>query len=415
MASNHNKAKSPISSHPAFSAIVALWFAALLGIGSLIVPAALFERLFAVTGLNGILPATQAPLGFTARTIIALAGTAIGIVTGLLLARKVSAAQSAPGVAHLHPAKVPISAMKELGAKSLDQPVEEEPFGGPADRPTVSRRRALWISDDHETDQSGGTTPLAAKVISPIENEPELEQELEPAPVSESLSKALRAHDFEAPPEDSGSNLIHTEEPAAFETPEEISAADEIAEAEIEAEILDSPPETAAAPVSMAAEQLLNQPLKELGIVQLVERFALSLQQHPAPISVREEELPSVAAHALRPINVSDSFDITSDEEDAAEDGEDYSSLLNISTAVTEPRTRVHLPEDNADEVPEPVAIFPSQTSSQSGSALAAQDSPRRFDAPVAIRPAAAATNPAAAEHALRDALEKLQQMSGVG
>ena len=34
-------AKAPISTHPAFPAIVALWFAALLGLGSLVLPVAL--------------------------------------------------------------------------------------------------------------------------------------------------------------------------------------------------------------------------------------------------------------------------------------------------------------------------------------------------------------------------------------
>ena len=35
--------KAPISTHPAFPAIVALWFAALLGLGSLVLPAVLLE------------------------------------------------------------------------------------------------------------------------------------------------------------------------------------------------------------------------------------------------------------------------------------------------------------------------------------------------------------------------------------
>ena len=38
-------AKPPISTHPAFPAITALWFAALLGFGSLVLPIALLERL----------------------------------------------------------------------------------------------------------------------------------------------------------------------------------------------------------------------------------------------------------------------------------------------------------------------------------------------------------------------------------
>ncbi len=47
---NTDTAKAPISSHPAFPAIVALWFAALLGLGTLILPVGLLERLAASRG-----------------------------------------------------------------------------------------------------------------------------------------------------------------------------------------------------------------------------------------------------------------------------------------------------------------------------------------------------------------------------
>ena len=67
-------AKPPLSLHPAFPAIVALWFAALLGLGSLVLPAVLLERMVVATGVASIVPAAAPPLGITARGIIALAG-----------------------------------------------------------------------------------------------------------------------------------------------------------------------------------------------------------------------------------------------------------------------------------------------------------------------------------------------------
>jgi hypothetical protein len=85
-------AKAPISAHPAFPAIVALWFAALLGLGSLVLPVALIERLVTFTHISSIVSAAQPPLGFTARAAIALAASITGALVGLWLARKVAAA-----------------------------------------------------------------------------------------------------------------------------------------------------------------------------------------------------------------------------------------------------------------------------------------------------------------------------------
>ena len=56
-------ARLPVSLHPAFPAIVALWFAALLGIGSLVLPAALLDRVVSATSLASLLPAASPPLG----------------------------------------------------------------------------------------------------------------------------------------------------------------------------------------------------------------------------------------------------------------------------------------------------------------------------------------------------------------
>ena len=44
-AKSSSQVKAPISAHPLFPAIVALWFAALLGVGSLVLPVVLFEKL----------------------------------------------------------------------------------------------------------------------------------------------------------------------------------------------------------------------------------------------------------------------------------------------------------------------------------------------------------------------------------
>ncbi|GGD60548.1 hypothetical protein GRI62_00050 [Erythrobacter arachoides] len=82
--------KTPISAHPAFPAMVALWFAALFGLGSLIVPVQLVETLVGATGIAAIVPAAAPPLGLTARLAIALVATVGGALLGFYAARKVA-------------------------------------------------------------------------------------------------------------------------------------------------------------------------------------------------------------------------------------------------------------------------------------------------------------------------------------
>lgn len=144
-------AKPPISTHPAFPFIVALWFAALLGIGSLVVPVPLIERISVATGLASILPPAAPPLGFTARLLIALGFTMGGGLLGMFIARKVAAAhraepalrRSARPVADTASAPAmppPISALDELGSEGLDG---RHLTGAP-----LRSRRALAIAEE---------------------------------------------------------------------------------------------------------------------------------------------------------------------------------------------------------------------------------------------------------------------------
>ena len=77
----------PLYTHPVFPAVVAAWFAALLGLGSLMLPADLIGRLLAAGGMA----ASAASFGFTARATIALAAALAGVGLGLSLARRVIA------------------------------------------------------------------------------------------------------------------------------------------------------------------------------------------------------------------------------------------------------------------------------------------------------------------------------------
>lgn len=161
--------KAPISAHPGFPAVVALWFAALLGLGSLVLPVTLFEKAVTLTGLSSLVSAAQPPLGTTARIAIAVVAGVVGAVAGLLIARKVVAAQKTteagrnvfakanlsdqPGTIK----KKPISAHEELGAGSFDEPIADEPNGK---RTYGGKRRALAVTDDSGPSEYLEAAPL---------------------------------------------------------------------------------------------------------------------------------------------------------------------------------------------------------------------------------------------------------------
>lgn len=126
----------PITSHPLFPAVVALWFGALFGLGSLAVRPTLIEGLVLKSHIDLIIPATAPPLGVTARILIALLLATIGAVIGIALARRITRPKIAEPVerkrsakdlsattpryrardAHPDaPARAPFSAREELG------------------------------------------------------------------------------------------------------------------------------------------------------------------------------------------------------------------------------------------------------------------------------------------------------------
>src|SRR5690606_15272615 len=171
--------KPPISQHPAFPAIVALWFAALLGIGSLVLPVALFESLVIATGLHTVVSVAEPPLGVAARILIALVGAGLGALAGLYIARKVTAAQAAPRFVPVpvrrepksaEPAKRPISAHEELGADGFDEPVEDL-----RSAPIPGRRRALSLTEESGPSELLDYAPLPgadAEIVMLAEEEP---------------------------------------------------------------------------------------------------------------------------------------------------------------------------------------------------------------------------------------------------
>ncbi|RIV75846.1 hypothetical protein D2V04_16405 [Pelagerythrobacter aerophilus] len=530
--------KPPISQHPVFPAIVALWFAALLGIGSLVLPVTLFESLIVATGLHTVIPAAEPPLGVAARILIALVGAGLGALAGLYIARKVAAAQAAPRFVpapvrrqpkSVRPAKRPISAHEELGADGFDEPVEDL-----RSAPIPGRRRALSLTEENGASELLDYAPLPGAgaeivVLSADEDEP-------PAPEEDPLDLAAFAghspeqdeepeaeRPAETPILPSEENPVFASAPAEqarpFDGPAAFAMPDiDLNEPSVDAEAPIAAGEelsVAAAPAMLGDPLAANEdgaaefapaqpnapveteerPLRELSIAELVDRFAISLQRaaeraeaelpaaetparyvpdlgveaveaprleaNPAPEPAPPAEAGEAAAApeaagpaeaipaALRPLSLDDELadeehedlaltlsltpearpfaspaptpDAGDDESDVSPTEGAYSSLLSIRRPESQ-REFVRVeddPDSDESDAFEPVVVFPGQEERRAApAATPVMGQERPFDAPRGVRAAAptgemAPVDQAQAERALREALHKLQRLSG--
>lgn len=176
MAGGNRKApeRQPITRHPLFPAVAALWFGALFGLGSLAIRAALLEDAVMAGGIDLIVPAAAPPLGVTARILLALLmasfGSLIGFALGARIARPriepvqrrraslAAAEQPKPRRADRFTsgeaaAPRPLSAFEELG---------EEDRIAPAAGPSGSglRRRSLAMLESEGPDYGRDHAPV---------------------------------------------------------------------------------------------------------------------------------------------------------------------------------------------------------------------------------------------------------------
>lgn len=121
--SDHKRSSSggnqPISRHPLFPAIVALWFGALFGLASVALKPAMIEGAVVTLGIDKVLPMAAPPLGSTARILVALAMTCLGALIGALLARRL--ARPAPASQHRRRNAAP-TALAEAATLSEERP-----------------------------------------------------------------------------------------------------------------------------------------------------------------------------------------------------------------------------------------------------------------------------------------------------
>ncbi|QWC56679.1 hypothetical protein F7D01_05835 [Erythrobacter sp. 3-20A1M] len=171
-----------IAAHPLFSAFVAAWFAALLGIGVMLLPVALLEALVARSRIDSVIPAAAPPLGDTEHLLLALAFAAVGALLGLVLSRRVIASQEpvrAPAPQRRKPAdrhrdapvKRPISAIEELGEEGLG-PVRDIVPARP-ERPAERHPATDDTGDFEPRPASGrGELPIPSFLRAPLSLDP---------------------------------------------------------------------------------------------------------------------------------------------------------------------------------------------------------------------------------------------------
>lgn len=186
-----NSGRPPISAHPAFPAIVALWFAALFGLGSLVLPVHVLESIVTAAGLPSIFSAAAPPLGFTARAAIALAATICGAAIGFVAARRLVGGPHRAPTERLDDDNFPLlDDSEELVSSDRDDDEEDyredgfllsdpETIDGAETQKIVpfGRRRPLSV-----TDESGPSELLAnapRQKVAPFIEDEEIENDIE--------------------------------------------------------------------------------------------------------------------------------------------------------------------------------------------------------------------------------------------
>lgn len=207
----------PLSSHPAFATLVALWFSALLGLGSLFLPALPLEHAAALLGFD----ASASPLlRLVGKLIVAAIAGYAGFRLGKLVARAVVHAQLATDEGPRDTARPPtmrdierdlsrrqpISAHAELGMEGFGPVTSEEfapedsmgqfdtrPFAPPVD----TEGSSPWLAD--EDGRIFIDAPSEIVDEAPTSSEPDATHNSDPAPAAEHPSEPAESPIAERP------------------------------------------------------------------------------------------------------------------------------------------------------------------------------------------------------------------------
>lgn len=251
-------ARPPLSTHPAFPAVVALWFAALLGLGSLVLPAALFDSLFASVGLDALVP-----LGFATRVGLAVFAALAGAAAGVAIARRVAARHAGDEESGAAPAR-------ETHRRPLNV---REDLAEVEDAPVTRRRARSLLAADPVPDAFDAPVAADEAAVEPVAEDPGIPAEEILFERQEDIS--LSAETDNAPAAEA-EPLLAPPPPAAIEAP------------------MPPAPMEPAAPRPFRSDWTSVAP-EQLGLVQLVERLGTSLERRrewlaEAPVAVDPPE-----------------------------------------------------------------------------------------------------------------------------
>lgn len=403
----------PITNHQLFPAVVALWFGALFGLGSLAVRPSLLERLVLASQIDLVVPAAAPPLGVTARVMVALSLTALGAIMGFVIARRIARAKPVEtgrertegepvgGEIQLHPRQGRAKGASPQGlADAGSEPIAESA--------PVSRRRALAIDPEGAAFMPLDLAPLPGGPpqifdISKLrldEDEPAHEAAEWPASCPDTAAAAYA----------DGRQVFGMVPPDP--QPETARQIFETADAK-------DPVQEPCPPVT--GEQPRPDPAA-LDMPELAARLAASMQrrraaragsaaaaadQNPLPQKL-PGELPSAAVAHEPPCtmpphapNAVSDHDVHAEDEPSEEPAreEDFGSLLGIAPARNALR-RTAGSEPAQAEI-EPVVIFPGQPATTA------------HGHPFIGASSSSVLDPTEAESALRAALANLQRLSG--
>ncbi|TMM48349.1 hypothetical protein [Qipengyuania marisflavi] len=259
--------KPPISSHPAFKYLVALWFALLLGGGLFVMPAEVHNAISTRLGLGSVLPAAAPPLGLTGRAAISALAALLGFVLGLVIALRIAA---------LNEGAVESDSDTEWDADEADAPawsseeVETADDATPAEpEATTAPHRILNARED--IGEEGIAAPLPPE---PYDEFTEIEEPAEPAFEDGDCSgdALLEAWREENEQDEVEPDELPEPEPAA-EEPDIVLAPPPPLDEPTE----DSAPDT---PLEDQAEPVIEQALGDLSLADLTDRLGRALAHH---------------------------------------------------------------------------------------------------------------------------------------
>lgn len=290
---------------PFFAPVVGLWGALLGGLTVIVVPAETLESL-----AEGTLLAT-----FDIPVQLQLAGGSAVVLGGLLFV--LAAAKSADARRRLNPRSIlnlvnrkvsPIDPVRDLGSKSIDEPVETMPFATPAWRdadlePAAAEKPAVPAAPEtrEAAPECEAEAPLPRVMRHPL---PESAEAAVPQPSSQSVPLELDLAQFAELP---GRNAVWVEEPVAPVAPPapEPEAAPQPVGAPAVAAVPDPAPRTLRPrrpatppplPGTAALARLRAVPPGELSMVEMVERFAGALHEHRSNAPARTRTAAELAA-----------------------------------------------------------------------------------------------------------------------